>query len=201
MMRANNVRTPIRCLPIGTTNDLPTFDKTIDKAVLDRLITVPFRHAIGGEERDILGDLLRERDAIWSMMVDALREYLAGGLLPVHDCAKATQRELLVGEDLYRYLTTELEPIDSDRAEHRLSRQDLKNHYMSWALINGVEIDTKMIRDYGETYVRVLTKRELNRLMSAIRIMGYKEIVVHGTRYINARKIAYGQRPLPAYNP
>lgn len=201
MMRANNVRTPIRCLPIGTTNDLPTFDKSIDKAVLDRLITIPFRHVFDGEDRDILGDLLRERDAIWSMMVDALREYLAGGLLPVHDCAKATQRELLVGEDLYRYLTTELEPVNSDRAEHRLSRQDLKNHYMSWALINGVEIDTKMVRDYGETYVRILTKRELNRLMSAIRIMGYKEIVVHGTRYINARKIAYVQRPLPVYNP
>lgn len=196
MMRANNVRTPIRCLPIGTTNDLPTFDKSIDKAVLDRLITIPFRHVFDGEDRDVLGDLLRERDAIWSMMVDALREYLVGGLLPVHDCAKATQRELLVGESLYLYFTTSIEPSDGSRADGRMTRAEIKSHYLTWALTTGADIDTRMVRDEVGTYLKVLSKRETNKLFAGLRIMGYTESKIMGIRYVNAQRKSSRQTTL-----
>jgi len=197
MMRANNVRTPIRCLPIGTTNDLPQFDKTIDKAVLDRLITIPFRHVFDGEDRDVLSDLLRERDAIWSMMVDALREYLTDGLLPVHDCAKATQRELLVGESLYQYYTTSIEPSDGLRADGRMTRAEVKDHYLNWALSTGADIDTRMVRDEEGLYHKALSKRETNKLFAGLRIMGYTESKIMGIRYVNAQRRSSRQTTLP----
>lgn len=196
-MHADNVRVPIYCLPIGATNDIPRFDKPVDQALLNRLITIPFRHIFPEESRDISQNLFVERDGIFSLMVDELKEYLKDGLLEVPDCARATQQELLVGEDMYRYFTTAVEPTSGRNAEERMTRAELKEHFISWASAQGAEIDMRMVKDEGEnSYRKILTKRETNRFLAAVKIMGYDEVKIMGIRYVKCRPASSPQKRL-----
>lgn len=195
-MHQDNVRTPIYCLPMGTTNDIPQFDRLVDQALLNRLITIPFRHVFSDETRDVSLELAAERDEIFSLMVDELRKYLSEGLLPVHTCARATQMELLVGDELYRYFTFALESTDGCRPGDRMTRAELKQHYLSWAVAMGADIDTRTVRDEGDQFVKVLTKKETNRLFAAVRVMGYEEVKVMGVRYVKCRPSTSPQKRL-----
>ena len=195
-MHQDNVRTPIYCLPMGTTNDIPQFDRLVDQALLNRLITIPFRHVFSDETRDVSLELAAERDEIFSLMVDELRKYLSEGLLPVHTCARATQMELLVGDELYRYFSSALESTDGCRPGDRMTRAELKQHYLSWAVAMGADIDTRTVRDEGDQFVKVLTKKETNRLFAAVRVMGYEEVKVMGVRYVKCRPSTSPQKRL-----
>lgn len=197
-MHANNVRLPIYCLPIGTTNDIPQFDKAVDQALLNRVITVPFKHTFPQETSGVVQRILREKDAIFSMMVDQLRAYLAEGLAEIPQCARATQQELLAGEDMYQYFTRALLP--GEGLDDTMSRQELKDHYLAWCETHGVDVDTRSVRDSdenGETiYRKVLTKPQTVRLFNAARVMGIREVTIHGKRCFRMKRITATQTTL-----
>lgn len=197
-MHANNVRLPIYCLPIGTTNDIPQFDKAVDQALLNRVITVPFKHTFPQETSGVAQRILTERDAIFSMMVDQLRAYITEGLPEIPQCARATQQELLAGEDMYQYFTRALLP--GDGPDDTMTRQELKDDYLRWCELHGVDVDTRSVRDSnenGETvYRKVLTKGQTVRLFNAARVMGIREVTIHGKRCFRVRRIVSEQTTL-----
>lgn len=192
----DNVPIPIRCLPIGTTNEMPQFDGEIGPAMLNRMVTIPFHHVFAAETRGVSEKLSESKDGIFSMMVDELRHYLKDGLRETPQCARATQQELLVGDTLYEFLTSDLEKTDGRRPEDRMTRSELKQHYLSWALAADVDVDTRTVRDEGDQFVKVLTKKETNRLFAAVRVMGFKEGASCGKRYFCAAKRTDPQKRL-----
>ena len=183
MMRQNNQRIPIICLPVATTNDIPQFDKPMDQALLNRLVTIPFNHIFESENREVFDDLMTEKDEIFSKMVDELKEYLKHRLIPAPECTSTTQQELLIGDDLYVFLTQVIEPSTSEK----MTKNDVKAKYLQWATDSGIEVNTHFELDiYGQKY-KVLNKSEITRLYTALKIMGYKEGKNKGERYIYAR--------------
>jgi len=184
MMHENNVRRDINCLPIGTTNDMPKFDKAIDAAIQRRVITIPFKHYFADDKKNIIDDILTERDAIFSMFVDELKLYLAEGMPVVPDCARSTQKQLLVGDDMYEFFTTVVVPSEVDT----ITRAELKMYYMSWCDSVGASVSVKMQRSHiDEKFERVLSDRESKRLFSAAKLMGIAARTVNGTRGFKAR--------------
>lgn len=77
-----------------------------------------------------------------------------------------------------------------------MTRTELKQHYLSWAHAADVDVDTRTVRDEGDQFVKVLTKKETNRLFAAVRVMGFKEGVSCGKRYFCAAKRTDPQKRL-----
>ncbi len=187
-MHANNIRIPIYCLPIGVTNELPCFDSGFTKSVLNRLVTVPFRHIFDTETRGIEEQILVEKDGIFSHMVDELKEYLKFGLIEPPDCARTTQNEVILGYDMVQFFTECLGMPDESQVsvDYFISRDELKGRYLSWCLKNEVEVDTRSIRNENGSYSTVLSKTSTNKLMQAVRILKYPESAHWGCRGIYA---------------
>ncbi|MDE2524822.1 MAG: hypothetical protein O0X96_06825 [Methanocorpusculum sp.] len=198
-MHTNNVRISIHCLPIATTNNLPTFDRPVDRALFTRLITIPFRHRFPGEDRAIHELLSSERSKIFSLVVDELRKYLAVGLLSVPEYAMASQKELLAGSIYYDFFTDEIEPTNGKGPDERMLRSELKEYFLRWVRLEGRddEISTRWERSedgYGSE--KTLTKKETERLFSAARILEYQEVKSNGQRRFKAKIRQSPQRRL-----
>ncbi|MEA5036865.1 hypothetical protein SDC9_34966 [bioreactor metagenome] len=126
-MYAKSQAQKVVCTPVGVTNELPRFDKTLDYALLRRIFTIPFPHTFTGGERarDIREALLAEKDAIFSMMVDELIAYTKEGLLPVPAFCASTQNELLAGFEVAAFIEECLEKSETGR----VSRRELEEAY------------------------------------------------------------------------
>ena len=183
-MHQNNVKLPIMCLPIGVTNDLPSFDRPDDAAVLKRMVTIPFRHMFETENRNVAGEILKEKDGIFSICVNELRKYLEYGLPEIPSCAKSTQLELLIGSTLYGFIRTNL--IAGRTPADKISRKELKDKYIDWCLTNQIDEVVIKYRYDGESRTPELARFELNRLYSAMRIMKIEEFGLNGKRYFRA---------------
>lgn len=188
-MHANNTNIPILCLPIGTTNEMPHFDKEIGQAMLNRLVTVPFRHEFPSETRGVTDKLLRDKDLIFSMMVDELRLYLKDGLQEVPQCARVTKQEILVGPAMYEYFTEAVIPAEDER----LTYKELKEDYLKWCIAKGIDVRTRKNPDWtfeGDADIPriILSQNEVKLLYNAARIMGFKETKYLGTPCFRAKK-------------
>lgn len=176
-MHQNNIKLPIMCLPIGITNDLPSFDRADDAAVLKRMVTIPFRHVFTEENREVAHILVQERDAIFSMCVNELRKYLAEGLPDLHPCARATQQELLIGSALYTFIRTQLKPVENPTADAKwISRRDLKEKYILWCQENQIDEVVIRYRFDGEMRIPELSRVDTTKLYSAMKVMGIPEV-------------------------
>ncbi len=198
-MHQGNETHPILCLPIGITNDLPRFDGGVDEAILRRMVTIPFRHEFKVVDNTIDMRLLREKDEIFSMMVDELRNYRAEGLPELHPCALATQNELLMGHVIYEFVSVELEPtMDIPGEENRMTRSEIKNAFLQWVQMNEYEDEAGLKkchdRDGGNYYE--LTKSVTTNLIEAMRLMNYPEVKIMGTRCFKVRRRASSQTKL-----
>ncbi|MDO5844877.1 MAG: hypothetical protein Q4Q53_07015 [Methanocorpusculum sp.] len=184
----------INCLPVGITNKLPRFDGELDYSALRRLITIPFFHKFEGKERkeNIVEELLTERNEIFSLMVDEMKEYLNHGLLPLPEECQAAQNELLAGYEYNQFVTSQFEKTDGIKPEDRTNRETIKTLFMEWCDENGIDIDTTMKLsgedDFGNPKKkRTLTKAETNRLFNAFRVNKIKGSNSHGIRYLNCK--------------
>lgn len=184
----------INCLPVGITNKLPKFDGELDYSAMRRLVTIPFFHKFEGEERkeNIVEELLTERDAIFSLMVDEMKKYLKDGFYPLPEACKAKQEELLAGYEYNLFVTTEYEKTEGKKPEDRTTREAIKTHFVEWCDDNGIDIDTTMKLwsedEYGNARKRrTLTKGETMKLMNAFRVNGIVEANTTGLRYFKCR--------------
>ncbi|HJJ39003.1 MAG TPA: hypothetical protein O0X42_02590, partial [Methanocorpusculum sp.] len=97
----------VLCLPVAATNDLPSFDKDLDKALLRRIITIPFMHEFTGSDKrlDMADVLAKEADGIFSLMVDELCAYAKAeasvpnsGIFELPEFCRSAQGKLLSGD-------------------------------------------------------------------------------------------------------
>lgn len=130
----------ILCLPLATTNALPRFDNT-DKALLRRLVTIPFQHIITEEERDehISEKLEKDADKIFSMIVRELQEYTRKGLYSIPKHFTTTRLELLVGSKVCTFLIQEYEESENQST----TGQELQRSFQEWCSLNGYDVGTK----------------------------------------------------------
>lgn len=193
---AKSKKQAIICTPIGVTNELPRFDKDPDEALLRRLLTIPFLHKFEGEDKNLKFKdiLLQEKDAIFSIMVDELREYLKQGLQPQPNYCKATQNELLAGFEHTTFITTNLERTNGETVHQRLKRSEIELQYICWCEKNDIPVGLTTIQtpgysEYGSGYntKQTLTKAEKNQLFKAMRVHEFKEKTIMGTRYFCCR--------------
>ena len=193
---------PNLCLPIAATNELPSFDKEPDKALLRRIITIPFMHEFSGSTKRLdIGEILaKEADAIFSMMIRELQDYLAAekekpgsGLPELPDFCRNMQAELLSGSSYNAYVQEKIEP-PKEGTDAKVYLDDIKLDYISWCTIKGIPVETKqwkdtvIDKDTGEYKVRhELTKGETAKLNTALKVNGYKSGTSSGRRYYRCR--------------
>ncbi len=172
----------IVCTPVGVTNELPRFDKVLDFALLRRLKTIPFPHMFAGDERvrDIRESLLEEGDAIFSMVVDELIAYINEGLLPVPAFCAAAQNELLAGFEVSAF-------IEEGDAIFSMVVDEL----IAWCAGHDIPVGlrkepTPGYDEYGQMNFRQgLSESEKRALFKGMRVYGYNEKTVRGTRFFN----------------
>ncbi len=192
----------IICTPIGVTNELPRFDKDPDEALLRRLLTIPFLHKFNEEDKNknFKDDLLQEKDEIFSMIIDQLREYIKDGkdgkegLHPLPDYCKSTQSELLAGFEYTTFISNYLEKTNGESPDQRLTRNQLEELYIGWCGKNDIPVGLTIVQTpgYSESGAvsntkQTLTRAEKNRLLNAMRVHGFEEKKIMGTRYFNCR--------------
>lgn len=177
------------CTPVGVTNELPRFDKTLDFALIRRILTIPFPHLFAGDERvkDIRESLLSEKDAIFSMMVDELIAYTKEGLLPVPVFCASTQNELLAGFEVSAFIGECVEKSETGR----VSRRELEDAYISWCARHDIPVGLAKIQmpgydEYSQVNFRQgLSEKEKRALFKGMRVYGFDEKMIHGTRFFS----------------
>lgn len=192
------VQKRILCLPIAATNDLPSFDKDLDKALLRRIITIPFMHEfVGSDKRLDMADVLAsEADAIFSLMADELCAYAEAeeecpnsGLSELPEFCRGVQGKLLSGDACYEFVDSEFEVSDGSVSE-RVYADEARQRFIVWCNNRGISVQTKVmtssVKDpatgvYGS--FRDLTKTEASRLKSAFITHGYEMKSSSGKRY------------------
>ena len=193
----------ILCLPIAATNDLPSFDKELDKALLRRIITIPFMHEfVGSDKRLDMADILaNEADAIFSLMVDELRAYAEAevccpnsGLPELPEFCRTVQGRLLSDDAHYAFVDEEFEPSDGS-VSGRVYVDDAKMLFISWCDVRGIAVQTKLVTSRvkdpktGEYYPqRELSKAEARKLNAAFTTHGYELKSSSGKRYFCCRR-------------
>ncbi len=185
----------VNCLPIGITNNLPKFDESMDYAQLRRMQMLSFHHRFEGVERNnnILDELLAEKDEIFSLMVDELRNYLKEGLVPVPHGCRVVFEELLSGYEYRLFVTTQYEKTNGEKTEDRTSRNEVKTSFIEWCGENMIDIDTTMkiwgVDNYGYPQKRrALTNGEAAKLYNAFKVCGIREGKSEGKRYFCCRR-------------
>ncbi|NCB02101.1 MAG: hypothetical protein EOM67_08045 [Spirochaetia bacterium] len=195
-MYSKSKKQTIICTPIGVTNELPRFDKDPDEALLRRLLTIPFPHKFNEEDKNknFKDDLLQEKDEIFSMIIDELRAYLKEGLRPLPEYCKTTQNELLAGFEYTSFITTYLERTNGEKPDQRLTRNQLEELYIGWCAKNDIPVGLTIIQTpgYSESGTvsntkQTLTRAEKNRLFNAMRVHGFNEKKIMGTRFFSCR--------------
>jgi len=179
------------CTPVGVTNELPRFDKTLDYALLRRIFTIPFPHLFAGDERarDIRECLLAERDAVFSMMVDELIAYTKEGLLPMPAFCRSTQNELLAGFEVSAFIEECVEKSETGR----VSRLELEEAYISWCARHDIPVGLAKIQmpgydEYSQVNFRQgLLEKEKRGLFKGMRVYGYEEQRTNSQRYFKCR--------------
>ena len=142
-----------------------------------------------GDERvkDIRESLLEERDAIFSMVVDELIAYIKEGLLPVPAFCASTQNELLAGFEVSAFIEECVAKSDTGK----VSRRELEEAYIAWCSRHEVSVglakeSTPGYDEYGQMNFRqVLSEKEKRALFKGMRVYGYDEKMIHGTRFFN----------------
>ena len=190
-MYAKSEPQKVVCTPVGVTNELPRFDKVMDYALLRRIFTIPFPHLFAGDERarDIRESLLAEKDAIFSMVVDELIAYTKEGLLPMPAFCASTQNELLAGFEVSAFI----EACVAKSETGRVSRRELEEAYISWCAMHEIPVGLAKIQmpgydEYGQMNFRQgLSEKEKRALFKGMRVYGYEEKMVRGTRFFNCQ--------------
>ena len=186
--------------PIAATNELPHFDKPIDKALSERLVTIPHNHYFKSEERidnfhKILAD--EEGDEIFSLMVNECIAYTKEGLLPLPESCKVSQKELLAGSAQTSFINEMYEPSDKTGEEYRLYRNIIQLEYIQWCRNNDIEVKTRWKEHYimdkynNQQYcdrIEVLIESEAARLFSALVVHGFQESSAKGRRFFRGRR-------------
>lgn len=196
------VQKQILCLPIAATNDLPSFDKDLDKALLRRIITIPFMHEFSGSDKrlDMADVLAGEADAIFSLMADELCAYAEAedacpnsGLSELPEFCRGVQGKLLSGDACYEFVDSEFEPSDGSVSE-RVYADEARQRFIVWCDNRGISVQTKImtssVKDpatgvYGS--FRDLTRSEAGKLRTAFITHGYAEKNSGGKRYYCCR--------------
>ena len=198
----DSVERLILCLPIAATNELPSFDKEPEDAILRRIVTLPFMHKFSGSTKrlDIGETLEKEADAIFSMMIHELQDYLAAekekpgsGLPELPAFCRSKQAELLSGPSYDAFVQERIEPpVEGTKA--RVPLEDIKQAYISWCYMKGIPVNTRQRKDpvkdkdTGEYKERhELTKGETTNLNTALKTNGYKFVDSSGRRYYRCR--------------
>lgn len=196
-------RKDILCLPIAATNNFPQFNKTPDTAFLDRIITVPFLHRLTEEEKDtnIREKILKEKDLIFTLLVNECFIYRKGvmdkyglviqkpGLLPIPKYWGNVQTKIMVGSQLYEYISKRFVKSEDQKS---LDFTSIKNDYIHWLLKNKAE-DPKPYKDELHGYdsqnqhpVFDIKKGDKNKLKKALTIFGFEAYKSHNNTYYNA---------------
>lgn len=171
MRKAATQNNPIYCLPVATTNDMPQIDN-VDDAYMRRMVGIPFAHVFSGSERDpaIVDKLLADKDAIWSMMIRALRDYLREGLVPLPRHCDASR--MIAGEAVIAFLaaSTTPEPLPNSAG---VKGSVLQDYYLTWCMGEGFDVPTRRKNIIGpsgspDTCI-VLARSEVTRLYAAAR--------------------------------
>ncbi|MCQ2376737.1 MAG: hypothetical protein MJ006_01885 [Methanocorpusculum sp.] len=189
------------CLPIAATNNFPSFDAEPDKALLRRIITIPFMHEFtDADRRTDMGDLLaREGDAIFSMMITELRAYLAAeikqhgsGLPGLPAFCREKQTEFVSGDAQKAFVAENLEHPEEGE-DVRVFFDEIKGRYMYWCVDRGIPVVTReekrlrKERDAGSEERSVLSKGESQKLKNALMSAGFRSGSTYGKPYYFAR--------------
>ncbi len=194
---APSERQRIVAKPIGVTNELPRFDKDPDEALLRRSITIPFCHKFEESEKnkDIKGELLQEKDLIFSLCIDELRKYITEGLPPIPPICTRTQEELMAGYEMTQFISSQLVKTEGKTEEDRMTHGEIQDCYIDWCDSAGIGVGTKMalaagLDQYGcQLKKRALMKEETLKLYKALRINGIKDKPIRGIRHFCCRRV------------
>lgn len=202
----NSEEKQILCLPIAATNELPSFDKEPDKALLRRIMTIPFMHEFSGSsKRTDMGDILeKERDAVFSMMINELLAYLEeerknpGSDLPeLPPFCRKMQGEFMSGPSYNAFVQERIEPLKEGETG-RVSIDEIKCQYIIWCNRQKIPVNTKERKGQEinpntglpETW-HELTKGETAKLNTALGTAGYMSKIIRGKTYYLCRLKRY----------
>ncbi|HJJ38858.1 MAG TPA: hypothetical protein O0X42_01860 [Methanocorpusculum sp.] len=190
----------VLCLPVASTNELPSFDKGVDAALLRRLITIPFQHEFLNAEINLrMGDLLHEEaDAIFSFLLDKHREYLAreeekpgSGLPPVPQFCSEMQERLLSGMYFYDFIRETYVRTSGEKKSERTTVKEMRQEFIAYAEEKGLCIDTRVVNgtdEYGNVVKKLdLTNTDAKKLAYAARAAGFAS-KKSGDVYYSCRK-------------
>lgn len=176
----------VLCLPVASTNELPNFDKGVDATLLRRLITIPFQHEFVNAEINLrMSDMLHEEaDAIFSYLLDKLREYLlreeekpGSGLPPVPQFCSEMQDRLLSGIYFYDFIRETYVRTSGEKKSERTTVKEMRQEFISYAEKKGLCIDTRVVNgkdEYGNVIKMLdLTNTDAKKLAHAARSAGF----------------------------
>ena len=198
---AKSLSQDIMCLPIAATNELPNFDKSLDRALLRRIITLPFPHEFTEKSRNLQMNTLlhKERDAIFSLMVDNLLCYLknedeepGSGLPPLPKICEDTLVEL-IGDGKFAPFIKLFEKTDGSKPELLTTQEELKRLFIIWCEKKGVSISYKpTVADVcsdGVIKEKDLTIKDVKQLYGAFRAAKFREKKSGPVRYFCCRLV------------
>lgn len=173
MRKAAVQNNPIYCLPVATTNDMPLID-TVDDAYMRRMVCIPFSHVFTHTSRDpaIVEKLLGDKDAIWSMMVRALGDYLRHGLCATPEYCKMQLETMIAGEAVKAFLDAATAP-ESVPDSAGVKGTVMQDYYLQWCMTEGYDVPTRRKNIVGPSGIPdtciVLARAEVSRLYLAAR--------------------------------
>ena len=123
----------------------------------------------------------------FSMAADELIAYIVEGILPVPAFCASTQNELLAGFEVSAFVGECVEKSETGR----VSRLELEEAYISWCARHDIPVGLAKIQMPGyDEYAQVnfrqgLSEKEKRALFKGMRVYGFEEKTVHGTRYFS----------------
>jgi len=163
----------------------------VDDALLRRLVTIPHFHVFQEKDRDrgMVEKLLAEKDAIFSLLVDEMRNYREDGLIQIPDHWKEGQAQLLAGDAMFTYISESYTKTDGSTIDLRIAMRVIESKYIEWCQAAMIDCPTVMKPSGFDAWGNTLSVERLNcggarNLHKAFKAMGYDIKTYSGAPYV-----------------